>query len=94
MSETQDKGSKGGRKPLTVSRGSSGTVKQTFSHGRSKQVVVETKKRRSVGAPTKSGAASGSGQAKPSKPINEKSSQAEKLEAAAKKLGITVEELV
>ena len=91
MSDTKDKGKTGGRKPLTVSRGGgSGTVKQTFSHGRSKQVVVETKKRRTVGAQSKPGAAgkttgkkTGAGGKEPSK-----------LEAAAAKLGITVEELV
>ena len=93
MSDTKDTGKSGGRKPLSVSRGG-GTVKQTFSHGRSKQVVVETKKRRTVGAQTKPGAGgkpasgggrpgAGGGKAPPSK-----------LEAAAKKLGITVEELV
>jgi translation initiation factor IF-2 len=91
MSDTKDTGKSGGRKPLSVSRGG-GTVKQTFSHGRSKQVVVETKKRRTVGAQSKPGAGkpasggrpgAGSGKAPPSK-----------LEAAAKKLGITVEELV
>ena len=50
MSETNDTGNnQGGRKPLTVARKSAGTVKQSFSHGRSKQVVVETKKRRAVG---------------------------------------------
>ena len=49
MSDTNDKGNNSGRKPLTVSRGSSGTVKQSFSHGRSKQVIVQTKKRRVVG---------------------------------------------
>ena len=90
MSDTKDKGKTTGRKPLSVSRGGgSGTVKQTFSHGRSKQVVVETKKRRTVGAQNKTGgggkaAAKGAGgKAAPSK-----------LEAAAAKLGITVEELV
>jgi translation initiation factor IF-2 len=44
----------GGRAPLTLKpRGgavSAGTVKQSFSHGRSKTVVVETKRRR-VDAP-------------------------------------------
>ena len=43
MSDTKDTGGNtGGRKPLTVSRKTSGTVKQSFSHGRSKTVVVET----------------------------------------------------
>src|SRR5271155_2289112 len=44
----------GGRAPLTLKPRagalSSGTVKQSFSHGRSKTVVVETKRRR-VDAP-------------------------------------------
>lgn len=90
MSDTTDKGKTTGRKPLTVSRGSgSGTVKQTFSHGRSKQVVVETKKRRTVGAQTKPSAA---------KPAAKKDAAAgkpqSKLAAAAAKLGITEEELL
>ena len=49
MSDTKDTGKTSGRQPLSVNRsGGAGTVKQTFSHGRSKQVVVETKKRRVV----------------------------------------------
>ena len=87
MSDTKDKGTTG-RKPLSVSRsGGAGTVKQSFSHGRSKQVVVETKKKRSVGGATKPGAA---------KTASKKSGGREptKLELAAKKLGITVEELI
>ena len=91
MSDTKDKGKTTGRKPLTVSRGGgSGTVKQTFSHGRSKQVVVETKKRRTVGAQTKPGA---SGKPTGKKPAGG-GKEPSKLEAAAAKLGITVEELV
>ncbi len=88
MSDTKDKSKTGGRKPLTVSR--SGTVKQTFSHGRSKQVVVETKKRRSVAKP--GSAASKTATSK--KPAAAAGKGPSKLEAAAKKLGITVEELV
>src|ERR1700761_4275887 len=47
----------GGRAPLTLKpRGagsvSAGTVKQSFSHGRSKTVVVETKRARTHTAPT------------------------------------------
>src|SRR5882757_4418922 len=46
----------GGRQPLTLKpRGagsvSAGTVKQSFSHGRSKTVVVETKRARTHTAP-------------------------------------------
>jgi translation initiation factor IF-2 len=51
MSDANDNENRpGGRAPLTLKpRGgavSSGTVKQSFSHGRSKTVVVETKRRR------------------------------------------------
>ncbi len=38
------------RRPLSLRRSEMGAVKQSFSHGRSKTVVVETKKRRIVGA--------------------------------------------
>lgn len=87
MSDTNDTGnsSGSGRKPLTVSRGSSGTVRQSFSHGRSKQVVVEKKKRRMVGAPGKPGTGRGAGGAK-------KPAQSEDA-LLAKKLGITEAEL-
>ncbi len=92
MSDTKDKGTTGGRKPLTVSRGSgSGTVKQTFSHGRSKQVVVETKKRRTVGAQSKPGAGKPASGGKKGGSSGKPQS---KLAAAAAKLGITEEELI
>ncbi|NOX94718.1 MAG: translation initiation factor IF-2 [Alphaproteobacteria bacterium] len=45
-----------GRKPLTLRRTETGAVKQSFSHGRSKTVVVETKRRR-VLAPKKAAVA-------------------------------------
>ena len=51
----QSNGQPGGRAPLTLKPRagavSAGTVKQSFSHGRSKTVVVETKRRRVDGAP-------------------------------------------
>jgi translation initiation factor IF-2 len=54
-----------GRKPLTLTRTTtSGTVKQSFSHGRSRSVVVEMKQRRTVGpggAPAAAPAAPGPG---------------------------------
>src|ERR1700761_507249 len=55
MSDANDNENRpGGRTPLTLKPRtgavSSGTVKQSFSHGRSKTVVVETKRRR-VDAP-------------------------------------------
>lgn len=55
MSETKNPGDKKlgvGSKTLTLKRGvEQGTVRQSFSHGRSKQVVVEKVKRRVIGAP-------------------------------------------
>ncbi len=57
MSDENDNGrAPGGRAPLTLKpRGagsvSAGTVKQSFSHGRSKTVVVETKRQRTHNAP-------------------------------------------
>ena len=54
MSDTNNTGDKQTRapsKPLTLKRPiESGTVRQSFSHGRSKQVLVETVKRRTIGA--------------------------------------------
>ncbi|MFN4185945.1 MAG: translation initiation factor IF-2 [Hyphomonas sp.] len=86
MSDTNDQGNSGGRKPLTVVRKSAGTVKQSFSHGRSKQVVVETKKRR----PVSGGGQGGDGGS--STPSASDGMEA-KLIALAAKLGITVAEL-
>ncbi|HYB05323.1 MAG TPA: translation initiation factor IF-2 [Methyloceanibacter sp.] len=52
INETEDKTVQGGRKmTLNVRRTvESGHVRQSFSHGRSKSVLVEKKKRRAVGA--------------------------------------------
>ena len=53
MSDTKNPGDKKlvGSKTLTLKRGvEQGTVRQSFSHGRSKQVVVEKVKRRVIGA--------------------------------------------
>ena len=50
--ETEGKAARGGRKmTLNVRRTvESGHVRQSFSHGRSKSVLVEKKKRRAIGA--------------------------------------------
>ena len=51
MSDTKTPDKKLGVKTLTLKRGvEQGTVRQSFSHGRSKQVVVEKVKRRIIGA--------------------------------------------
>jgi translation initiation factor IF-2 len=59
MSETKTPGDKKiGVKTLTLKpRTETGVVRQSFSHGRSKQVVVETVKRRTVGKPVETKAA-------------------------------------
>ena len=65
MSETD------GKKPLGLGGGRSGQVKQSFSHGRTKNVVVETKRKRVVvpkpGAPSGTGGAGSSGTGDPSR---------------------------
>jgi len=46
-----------GRKPLTLTRTTStGTVRQSFSHGRTKQVAVEVREKRSINRPGAGGA--------------------------------------
>lgn len=51
MTDSNDK-DKGARKPLSLNRnlGAGSTVRQSFSHGRSKTVVVEVKKKRGLDA--------------------------------------------
>lgn len=52
MTDDAEKNAEGGgrtRRPLSLRRSEMGAVKQSFSHGRSKTVVVETKKRRVIG---------------------------------------------
>src|SRR5262245_55534479 len=60
MSETKETNDKTlsatPRKPLSLKRTvESGHVKQSFSHGRSKSVVVEKKKKRTISAPGEEG---------------------------------------
>ncbi len=50
MSDTKDTDNTP-RRPLTLRRSDTGTVKQSFSHGRSKQVAVEVKKKKVVVTP-------------------------------------------
>jgi translation initiation factor IF-2 len=66
--DTQEK-PKSGRKPLSLRRNETGAVKQSFSHGRTKTVVVEKKRRAVAPGAAKTGAASKTPAAKsPSKP--------------------------
>ncbi|HWL31010.1 MAG TPA: translation initiation factor IF-2 [Xanthobacteraceae bacterium] len=57
MAESKTPGDKtlsvGAKPTLSLRGGATGTVRQSFSHGRSKQVVVEVKKRRIPGADSK-----------------------------------------
>ena len=94
MSDTKNTStSDGGRKPLSVSRSKdSGTVKQSFSHGRSKQVVVEKKKKR-ITTPTSGAAKPAVAKSAPSGAAPKAKPQASKAAELAKKLGITEAEL-
>ncbi|MGD0143586.1 MAG: translation initiation factor IF-2 [Rhizomicrobium sp.] len=56
MSETNDSSARGAGKTLSLKKTETSTVKQSFSHGRTKAVVVE-KKRVRVGGPTAAPAA-------------------------------------
>jgi translation initiation factor IF-2 len=73
MSETKNPGDKKlgvGPKTLTLKRGvEQGTVRQSFSHGRSKQVVVEKVKRRVIGAPAEAKAESAAAELAPKRPV-------------------------
>ncbi len=54
----EQKESASGRKPLTLTRtASAGTVRQSFSHGRTKQVTVEVREKRAINRPGAGGAA-------------------------------------
>jgi translation initiation factor IF-2 len=54
----EQKESPSGRKPLTLTRtASAGTVRQSFSHGRTKQVTVEVREKRAINRPCAGGAA-------------------------------------
>jgi len=53
----EQKDAPSGRKPLTLTRtASAGTVRQSFSHGRTKQVAVEVREKRSINRPGAAGA--------------------------------------
>lgn len=82
MTENKDDNSDDAkRKPLTLSRKGTATVKQSFSHGRTKSVVVEKKKRRIV-VPGKSPAQT----AKPSKAADTSGLSEAELEARSRAL--------
>ncbi len=78
MSDTNDK-KPAARKPLTLNKSGSGTVRQSFSGGRSKSVVVEKKKRRVIGVPGKPETSGNAPKPKPDAPIDEAAEAARKL---------------
>ena len=79
MSETKNPGEKKlsvSGKTLTLKpRTETGVVRQSFSHGRSKQVVVEKVKRRFAGGPSEA-------RAEPAPPVEPKKAPASKTAAA------------
>jgi translation initiation factor IF-2 len=80
MSDADDNKSSG-RRPLSLKRSGPGTVQQSFARGRSKAVVVETKRKRASG-PGKDGETGKGGKGESS------------LAAKARQLGLSEEELV
>ncbi len=86
MSDTNDK-KPAARKPLTLKKSGPGVVRQNFSGGRSKSVVVEKKKRRIIGGPGKPAepTAPAPKRAKPEAPVDE-------VAEAARKLGLSKSE--
>ena len=90
--ETEDKTARGGRKmTLNVRRTvESGHVRQSFSHGRSKSVLVEKKKRRSIG----SEAAQPVEEAKPAPRVAEAPApKPQPEEAQARRVGVVLPQL-
>jgi len=77
MTDTNDK--KPARRPLTLNKSGSGTVRQSFSGGRSKSVVVEKKKRRVIGGPGKPAPAAGAETVKAEPKIDVAAEAARKL---------------
>ncbi len=86
MSDADDNNTSG-RRPLSLKRSGSGTVQQSFARGRSKAVVVETKRKR-VATPGKDASAP-AGKGKGGAQKGESS-----LAAKARQLGLSEEELV
>ena len=78
MSDTNDK-KPAARKPLTLKKSGPGVVRQNFSGGRSKSVVVEKKKRRIIGGPGKTDKPGSAPKPKPDAPIDEAAESARKL---------------
>jgi len=89
MSDADDNNNSG-RRPLSLKRSGSGTVQQSFARGRSKAVVVETKRKRAV-APGKEATPA---PAKGKPPANKAKAGENTLAAKARQLGLSEEELI
>ncbi|MBR9825076.1 MAG: translation initiation factor IF-2 [Alphaproteobacteria bacterium] len=86
MSDADDNNNSG-RRPMSLKRSGSGTVQQSFARGRSKAVVVETKRKRAV-TPGKDTGPQGK------KPQGKGKGGESALAAKARQLGLSEEELV
>ncbi len=73
------------RRPLTLRRTETGAVKQSFSHGRSKTVVVETKKRRVLSPKTDAEKKADAKEAPEKKSVSAKAAKEAAAAAAAAK---------
>ena len=82
MSDTNDKNK---RRPLTLKKSGPGVVRQNFSGGRSKSVVVEKKKRRIIGGPGKPAP-------KTAAPVGGPAPEVDEVAEAAKQLGLSKSE--
>jgi translation initiation factor IF-2 len=92
--ETEGKTARGARKmTLNVRRTvESGHVRQSFSHGRSKSVLVEKKKRRAIGSPG-APAAEEAPKAKAAAPAAAEVAEKPKPEAAPRRPGVVLRQL-
>jgi translation initiation factor IF-2 len=93
--ETEEKTARGARKmSLNVRRTvESGHVRQSFSHGRSKSVLVEKKKRRAVGAPGTQPAEEVKAKPQTALPTAEITSKQKSEEAQARRVGVVLPQL-
>src|ERR1051325_847014 len=89
MSDTKDNDNSQ-RRPLTLKRADTGTVKQSFSHGRSKTVAVEVKKKKAFSvSPTTQKVV----KQEPEKPAPEKAPTLTAAQEAIQKSGLSEAEL-
>src|SRR5262245_19268994 len=98
MSETDDSGARtrgagGGGKTLSLKRTETSTVRQSFSHGRSKAVVVEKKRARVMPAPGKPGVEAPAKHAAAEEALHGAEAREEARRAQARSGGVVLREL-